>query len=250
MLATSLSVKSRFSQLLVLTAMAAISPAARATKSETPPAIETPWKIHQTTSAIYPLRLRQAGVRHGEAHLRVSITAAGKLSDVLVIASTHREFGEEALRTIKEWRFEPARIDGEPVGVVGDVVFEFTVNGPIAIEKRLAATGGPREEDLADYAYKAQGTKRLDRIPTPKHVVPPVYPKEWADRGIVGHATVEFYIDETGTARVPVATSAAHPYLAAAAVAAVSQWRFEPPTRDGKPVLACLEQDFNFDPQR
>lgn len=227
----------------------ALMPLALGASAESASPTETPWKVHQTTNAVYPTRLMLAGVTHGEARIRLSIGANGQLSDALVTACTHRDFGDEALRTVKQWRYDPPRFNGEPVGVVGDIVFEFNINGPIAIEKRMPAPAGPQEEDLADYAYKAEGTKRIDAIPTPTHVVPPVYPKEWANRGITGRATIEFFIDETGAARVPVATATAHPLLAAAAVAAVSQWRFEPPRREGKAVLVRAEQDFNFQPE-
>lgn len=189
-----------------------------------------------------------AGVTHGEARIRLSVGPNGQLTDALVIASTHREFGEEALRVVKDWTFEPTQVNGQPVAVVGDIIFEFNVNGPIAIEKRLPSAR-TADEEMTDWGYRAEGTKRLDAIPTPKHIVPPVYPKDWAARGIIGRATIEFYIDETGAARVPVATASAHPLLAAAAVAAVAQWRFEPPRCGGKAVLVRAEQDFNFQPE-
>jgi TonB family protein len=239
---------SSFSHRLLMIAAAALA-AGRAGAAESRIPTEVPWKIHQTIPAAYPPKLMQHGVTHGEAQVRLSISASGQLTDALVTACTFREFGIEALHAVKEWKFEPARVNGEPVGVVGDIVFEFQVNGPVAIEKRIAAANDDTEEKLNVFAYRAEGSKRLDNIPTPTHLVPPVYPKEWSDRGIAGHATVEFFIDETGRARVPVAITAAHPLLAAAGVAAVSQWTFEPPKRDGKPVLARIQQDFNFEPQ-
>jgi len=32
------------------------------------------------------------------------------------------------------------------------------------------------------------------------------------------------------------------------AIAAVEQWQFEPPTRQGKPVIVCANQEFSFVP--
>ena len=95
--------------------------------------------------------------------------------------------------------------------------------------------------------WGAESMKRLDRTPAPTHVVPPVYPQEWSDRGIAGAATVEFFIDETGQARIPFVIAADQPLLGAAAVAAVMQWRFEPPLRNGNPVLVRAQQVFTFD---
>ena len=207
-----------------------------------------PWKIHQTTPAVFPPRLLHDGVTHGEARVRVSIAANGALLDALVVASSHRAFGDEALRTARAWRYEPAREHGESVGVVGDISFSFVVNGPVAIEKRLPATSAEPALPGDPPAYGAESLQRLDRIPTPTHVVPPVYPADWSDRGIAGTATVEFYVDESGRTRIPLVTAASHPLLGASAVAAVAQWRFEPPTRAGRPVLARIEQVFTFQP--
>ena len=192
----------------------------------------------------------QNGVTHGEARVRISIGADGQLLDARVIAHTHRAFAEEALRTVRLWRFEPAREKGEAIGVVGDVTFDFVVNGTVAIVDRSPLGSDDRKASSELFVYKPEGLKRLDRIPTPTHVVPPVYPQEWSDRGIRGSATVEFYIDESGRARIPLVTAADHPLLGASAVAAVAQWRFEPPTCQGRRVLAHIEQVFAFQPEK
>jgi TonB family protein len=62
--------------------------------------------------------------------------------------------------------------------------------------------------------------------------------------------TVEFYIDEQGNVRMAaVPRESAGDIYAAAAVAAVEQWRFEPPLRKGRPVLVLAQQEFNFRPK-
>jgi hypothetical protein len=43
-------------------------------------------------------------------------------------------------------------------------------------------------------------------------------------------------------------TIVANEELAAAAITAVSQWQFEPPTSKGRPVLVLAHQDFEFKP--
>jgi len=57
---------------------------------------------------------------------------------------------------------------------------------------------------------------------------------------------VYFYIDEKGAVRMPAVDASANPYLSDIAVAAVREWRFEPPTSRGKPVLIAASQEFNF----
>jgi TonB family protein len=230
---------------LFILASVVLAPARAAETPPVPPA-DAPWKVRQTTRAIYPPRLMQNGVTNGEARVRVSIDATGKLLDVLVVSSTHREFGEEALRVVKTWRYDPGREKGEPIGIVGDITFSFVVTGTIAVVKS-AIKDTEVSEPVDSTGYGAESMKRIDRIPTPTHVVPPIYPKEWSDRGITGSATVEFFIDESGRARIPFVTSADQPLLGASAVAAVTQWRFEPPTRSGTPVLVRAQQVFTFE---
>jgi TonB family protein len=212
-----------------------------------------PWKVHQTATANYPAWLMHAGISRGEARVRLSVSATGQLVDALVIACSHRGFGDEALRTVKRWRFEAGRADGAPIGCVGDITFEFHVNGPVAVAKlapNITDEANGRLDPLARLAYHAEPFKNLDRIPTPTRVVAPIYPQAWIDRGITGRATVEFFIDENGHARIPLATASDHGLLGASAVAAVAQWRFEPPTCQGKPVLVRAEQVFTFQPER
>ena len=234
----------RLAPLLVLAALAT----ARAQNPATAP--DVPWQIHETEAAIFPRTLMNQGVRRGDARVRLSVGADGQLLDALVTSCSQRAFGEEALSTVRRWRYEAGRANGQPVGVIGDITFIFQVNGPVAF---VIHSPPPTEEPFhptEPAACQAQGMNRLDRIPAPTHVTAPVYPQDWSDRGITGTVTVEFYIDETGHARLPLATQASHPQLAATAVAAVAQWQFEPPTRHGEPVLVHAEQVFAFYPSK
>lgn len=210
--------------------------------------MDAPWRVHQTTPARFPVRMLQDGVTAGEAHVRVSLSAEGELLDALVTSCSHRDFGEEAMRVVRQWRFIPARAEGRWVGVVGDLDFDFNTQGPIAIVKNPVVRADGQEERRGLLAYRAEGMSGLDKIPMPTHVVPPTFPRDWIALGVTGRATVEFFIDEEGRARVPVAVVADHPWLAGSAVAAVAQWRFAPPTRQGRPVLVRAEQVFTFDP--
>ena len=67
-----------------------------------------------------------------------------------------------------------------------------------------------------------------------------------AANAIEGAIVVEFYIDETGRPRMPVAVAPSDSFLAAAAVFAIKQWRFAPPKHRGQPVLAHAMQTFVF----
>jgi TonB family protein len=93
--------------------------------------------------------------------------------------------------------------------------------------------------------YHVCSLRDLDRIPTPIHVVAPAA----LLRPDAGEVKVEFYIDEQGRVRIPVARETSDAAFANAAVDAVSQWQFDPPTSKGKPVLVHAVQIFTIKPE-
>jgi TonB family protein len=204
-------------------------------------------KIIRTKEISYPLKLLNEGVSRGEVTVLLQLNEEGVITDTLPVAYTHEPFLKATLDALKEWKYEPGRVEGQPVTTVCEVSIRFEVSGVLVFERF-----GPimPHENLGrdEFAYKVQGLRNLDRIPTPLHVAQPVYPKEWISQGLRGSVTVDFYVDETGAVRMPTVGANDHPWLAASAFNAVREWRFTPPTRDGKPVLVRCQQIFNFAP--
>lgn len=204
-----------------------------------------PCKVHQTALGVFPVRLLHQGVINGEATALLEIDGKGQIADQLIVSYTHREFADELIRTVKRWKFDPGVIDHQPVISVVTVTFEYTVNGVLAYERQVTDThDSPMRDRLA---YRPYGTGSLDHNPGPLAKPAPVYPEAWANDGHTGHVVVTFFIDEAGHARLPTVNDPADDLLASVAIAAVKQWRFEPPLRAGKPVLVQAEQEFVFE---
>lgn len=212
----------------------------------TPGAGRSQLVVHQTEHPIFPHRLRELGVREGEARLLIEVDETGRLTDWMPIAYSHRPFVDAAAIALRKWRFEPARIDGEAVPSQVEVRFQFEERGvgfiAIDVGTHLLSRFDSSEN------YRVRTLKELDRIPTPLNVVQPPYVKSMADRGLTGSVTLEFYIDETGAVKMPSVVKSDHPELTAAAAVALRQWRFEPPQMSGQPVLVRARQTFNFAP--
>lgn len=208
--------------------------------------VQTPFKIIRTQQVYFPMVMKHEGVSHGEARILININSEGKLVDTLVIAYTHEAFANAALTAIRQWRYEPSRLNGEPVGTVADCSFEFNVDGILLVQRM----GVPlfQKRDLFDdrFAYKPQAFSALDAIPAPVRMPSPVFPQDWEEKGMRGQVTIDFFIDESGTVRMPSVSSAVNPLLAASATAAVREWRFSPPLRQGRPVLTQCQQVFTF----
>ena len=208
-------------------------------------------KIIQTVTPVFPLGLPELGFSEGEARIALAIDETGKLTDWLVVGYTHRRFAEVSVDAIKEWKFEPARVRGKPISAQIEVVIAFETSGTVisydlgSFMQKYTNTIFKNTE-----AYQPCTMKEIDRIPTPRNAVSPAYSEALAKQGLQGNVTVEFFIDETGTLRMPAILNADHDELAALAVSAMLQWKFEPPTRQGLPVLVRARQVFRFGPKK
>lgn len=207
-------------------------------------------KVIQTEQAVFPESLISQYRNGGHARVEVSIGADGKLGEWLVTGYTHPLFAESAVSAIKELTFEPAKWRGDPVPVCLTLTFNFEVKGVVISltpNDVLTAQFNTMLEDRD--AYSTCTLRDLDRIPVPRTTVAPVYPKELADRGDHGEISIDFYIDEKGNVRMPYVRGRTNIALANLAVDAVRQWTFEPPTRNGRPVLVHVRQLFRFNPE-
>ena len=61
--------------------------------------------------------------------LQAVVNRDGTVGEVRITRSLDRVFGldEEALRTVKQWRFRPARKDGKPVAMVVPIELRFSI---------------------------------------------------------------------------------------------------------------------------
>jgi TonB family protein len=202
--------------------------------------------IVQTSDPVFPFQLTQAGVTSGDAEVAINTDANGKLVEWMIVAYSHPELAREAVDSIKKWRFVPARLRGEPVGTTIELYFYFEAKGVVVSTTMMENMAKNPILILNRNAYKPCSLRELDRIPTPLTAVAPQYPAELASKGVRGKVTVDFYIDETGVARMPSVSSHDNSELTALSIGALRQWKFEPPTRNGKPVLVRATQVFNF----
>ena len=76
----------------------------------------------------------------------------------------------------------------------------------------------------------------LDQIPVPRYQAKPVYPFEMSRAGITGEVVVEFVVDVQGDVREAFAKKSTQREFEAAAIQAVSKWKFRPGKKGGKAV--------------
>lgn len=214
----------------------------------------TPMKVIQTFTPIYPRSLADIGIKRGEAHVSIQVDEQGQLADHLVTYYTHDAFAESATQALKKWKYEPAWLDGEPRSATVDLTFIYENQGLTVVNLDPGVYVMRRSMELmpGTFGYRVARLRELDQIPTPKKVVSPPYPVDASGSPRAAKVTVTFFIDEQGRVRLPAVsrdtTEEGNELFAAAAITAVSQWEFEPPTANGRRALVQVRQDFNFNP--
>jgi TonB family protein len=204
-------------------------------------------KIEPTFIPSFSPVLLGRGITQGKVALAIDVSAEGKVTDWLVLGYTDREFVDYFIEALKGWEITAARVDGKPVGAQVELVGSVTAQGVV-----LSRTGTEMMEDHVrrimgnPIKYQRAAGHDLDRGLVRVSLVTPKYAELAAKDGVHGRVQVFFYVDEHGAVRLPSVEAGAHPYLAAEAVAAVREWKFEPPTSRGRPVLVAASQVFDF----
>jgi TonB family protein len=205
-------------------------------------------RIIQTVDARFPPGLVMDRITSGQAWVMITVDAGGKLSDALVTRYTHEAFPAEALRVLRQWRYEPATVNGEPVAVRTELHFSFEASGAvISLDAASTVNSLMAFANKPIYLSKICPAHELDRPPVAVRTVSPVHPGQAPGTLSSEVKTVlDFIIDEKGTPRMPVLVSTSDAEFANRAVDALGQWQFAPPTRRGVPVAVRVQQAFVF----
>ena len=208
----------------------------------------TPVLIEQTVEARFPVSLTYTPITHGEARVMINIDADGKLADLMVTGYTHPAFAKEATSLLRLWRYSPATVNGEPVGVRLELLINFETRGRVISMTAIETTDSFMQRivpvELTKLVCRAND---LDHPIEVLHAESPIHPgKVQPASDPSGSALVDFYVDETGATRMPVVLETTDPRYAEAAVGALGQWRFSSPTKAGRPVAVRVQQRFVF----
>lgn len=77
----------------------------------------------------YPQEAKAQGIS-GEVILEVRVDEAGKVISTKPV-SGHRLLVDAARKALKDWQFTPTQLSGVAVQVIGNVVFNFTIDGKV-----------------------------------------------------------------------------------------------------------------------
>lgn len=106
---------------LLLPALVALLLAACAAKPSYQPAM-----LVHAVQPVYPPLLEEEGIE-GRAIVRVHIDTRGSVSETQVLSATHPLFARSAVRAVSQYRFTPAKQNGQPVESAFTQTFRFRV---------------------------------------------------------------------------------------------------------------------------
>jgi len=85
-------------------------------------------RIISRIQPIYPHRARQKGIS-GKVTLKFLVTESGSVKKISVLsAKPEGVFEDSAVSAVRKWRFEPGRLDGEPVPTWVKLPVSFTLS--------------------------------------------------------------------------------------------------------------------------
>ena len=192
----------------------------------------------------------------GVVTLECVVQPDGAIGEARVTKSLNPGLDQEAIKAVKQWRFKPGRKDGKPVPVRVTLEVTFTL-------RDTPAAGGaakpplfpvrpltPGDAGSAGQLEDARVYKPGAGVSAPVVVkeVKPQYTSDAKDAKIQGTVVLECVVRVDGTIGDVTVITSLDAGLDEEAIKAVKQWRFEPGTKDGKPVpvLVTLEMTFTL----
>jgi TonB family protein len=191
---------------------------------------------------VYPAEARAAGIQ-GSVLLRAIISKTGDIEDLKVVSGP-KELTESAIDAVKQWKYRPYLLNGEPTEVDTTITVNYTLEvtppppPPPPPAGSADLRGPPDEVDASGMQPKRIG----NGVSAPLLVFSPdPEMSEEAKRDKVsGNVLLNLWVDENGNpTHVRVRRGVGHG-LDEKAVEAVKQYKFKPAMEDGKPVTVSL----------
>ncbi len=93
-------------------------------KGVRPVPLVTPPRVARTVAPSYPPMAARFKIQ-GDVRLRLEVDAEGRVKEATIIEGLSHGIDEEAVATVKKWRFEPAIAEGQAVPGTIDVTLTF-----------------------------------------------------------------------------------------------------------------------------
>ena len=197
-------------------------------------------KSVRAVAPVYPYQLLLDG-KEGVAEVQFTIAYGGKAILASVVSASDPAFGKALIADIEANEFLPPRVNGQPR--LAQARLRYNFNGAAGLD-------APARQLLAELRKPMPAIARadqLDKKPALARQDPLIYPYSLQSDGVSGQAEIEIIIDRTGRVLFPRVVSATNDDIGYAAAAAVTRWRYQPPTKGGQPTDARVTVTVTYD---
>jgi TonB family protein len=204
--------------------------------------------IIKKVAPAYPPLARQARIQ-GMVILKVQISKTGDVENIQLV-SGHPILAPSAIEAVKQWKYKPYLLNGEPVEVETNVTVNFTLPDKLPAEGVAGDMPGglpPSEQDGTPGPGVPQRVRVSSGVAQGLLVakVPPQYPQEAKDQHIQGVVVMQVIVDKQGNV-ANIQLISGHPLLAPPAIDAVKQWKYKPYLLNETPVEVETQVQVNF----
>jgi TonB family protein len=201
----------------------------------------------------YPKAARKAQSQ-GTVRLSSTIAKDGTVQNVTVIEGDPT-LAAAAADAVKQWRYDAFKLNESPVEVANTVVVNFTAQGRVEVSSDVATPRptNPASENAAnppvvssDLPYPVYESLKEVKPPKATFMPNPTYTKSARKARTQGTVVLGFVVTPEGTTRDIEVCKSLDSGLDQRAVEVLSRWRFDPATKDGKPVAVRLRTEVTF----
>jgi TonB family protein len=213
-------------------------------------AIQPP-KVMDAVPPIYPSELKKENIE-GRVIVEVVISESGEVGKTAVVESPHQKLSEAAITSLKQWRFEPALRDGQPVAKKIRIPIDFK----LSLMDRLTASvdyplfvDNPQPLFNAKKLREALGEEGSKAALKPIKQTRPPYTDTMRENGLRGRVVVDFVIDTEGNVINPQIVKSEDERLQFIALYTIVRWKWNPVVVKGKKVCVQARRSLMFGPQ-
>jgi TonB family protein len=162
---------------------------------------------------VYPPLARQARIQ-GTVVMKVAIGTSGDIQHIQLV-SGHPMLAPAAIEAVKQWKYQPFVIDGEPANVTTTVQVNFT------LAESMPPGGVPAPD--SGFVRVSEGVMRSMRTENAF----PEYPPVALQQQIQGQVLLQVKISASGEVE-SINLISGHPLFAPPTVEAVRLWKYRP----------------------